>query len=78
MPSTDAIMWAAIAGLILIMLGVIGFLLSTGFAGIKAELAKLWVKFDSYQIQSESNARDIARINERCQERHANHRRSDD
>ena len=78
MPTTDALMWSAIAGIIVVMLGIIGYLLSTGFAGIKAELVKLWLKFDSYQMQGETNARHIAEIKARCEERHANHKRSDD
>ena len=78
MPTTDAIMWAAIAGIIVVMLGVIGYLLSTGFSGIRAEFDKLWTKFDLYQTQGEANAREIAAINARCEERHANHKRTGD
>lgn len=78
MPTTDAIMWTAIPGLILVMLGVIGYLLSAGFSGIRAEFAKLWTKFDLYQTQGEANAREIAAINARCEERHANHKRTGD
>lgn len=78
MPTTDALMWAGISGLILVMLGIIGYLLSTGFAGIKAELVKLWLKFDSYQLAGETNARHIAEIKARCEERHANHKRATD
>ena len=82
MPTTDAIMWVAIAGVIVVMLGIIGYLLSTGFEGmkesIKEEFAKLWSKFDSYQAQGEANAREIAAINARCEERHANHKRVED
>lgn len=78
MPGTDAIMWAAISGVIVLMLGIIGYLLSTGFAGIKEELKKLWLKFDAYQMQGESNAREIAKMNARCEERHSNHRRESD
>jgi zinc transporter ZupT len=51
MPTADAILWAAISGLILLMLAIIGYLLSTGFASIKAEFSKLWDKFDLYQKQ---------------------------
>ena len=78
MPTTDAIMWAAIAGVIVVMLGIIGYLLSTGFSGIRAEFAKLWTKFDTYQIQGETNAREIAAINARCEGRHSSHKRIDD
>lgn len=78
MPTADAILWAAISGLILLMLAIIGYLLSTGFASIKAEFSKLWDKFDLYQKQGENNAREIAAMNARCEERHANHRRATD
>ena len=78
MPTTDALMWSAIAGIIVVMLGIIGYLLSSGFASIKAEFTKLWMKFDLYQTQGESNAREIAAIHARCEERHMNHKRVTD
>lgn len=78
MPTTDAIMWSAIAGLIVLMLGIIGYLLSTGFAGMKEEVARqfktLWDKIDRHQSQAEANALAIATINARCAERHAHER----
>lgn len=70
MPSSDAIVWTAISSMILIMLGIIGYLLSTGFSGLKEELQKLWVKLDQHQALAETNAREIAELKARCEERH--------
>lgn len=70
MPSTDAIIWTAIASLILIMLGIIGYLISTGFSSLKDELQKLWEKLDQHQSLAETNAREIAELRARCEERH--------
>lgn len=78
MPSTEAILWTGIASLILMMLAIIGYLLSTGFASIREQFSKLWAKFDAYQMQGEANAQAIAAINARCDERHANHKRVTD
>jgi hypothetical protein len=82
MPTTDAIIWAAIAGLIVVMLGIIGYLISTGFndikVGIKEQFKTLWDKLDQHHAQGEANALEIAMIKSRCEERHANHRRESD
>lgn len=78
MPSTDAIMWAAIAGLIVAMLGVIGYLLSSGFSSIKEQFKTLWDKLDKHQTQADANAIAIASINTRCAILHANHQRATD
>lgn len=70
MPSAEAIIWSAIASLILIMLGIIGYLIKTGFEGIKEQLRSIWEKVDAHQTQAEDNARQIAAIEARCEERH--------
>jgi len=70
MPTTGAIIWASISGLILLMLGIIGYLISTGFSGLRYELQKLWEKIDNHQTAAEKNALAIAEINARCDERH--------
>lgn len=70
MPSTDAIVWAAISSLIILMLGIIGYLISTGFNGIKTELQKLWDKLDAQGKAEAKNALDIAEHKARCEERH--------
>lgn len=78
MPTAEAIIWAAIASLIVIMLGIIGYLISNGFTGLKAELQKLWDKIDAHQTQAEANKLEIAAMKARCDERHTNHKRADD
>jgi len=82
MPNADTILWAGISGLILIMLGVIGYLIDNGFTSLKEdlkeELKKLWEKIDLHQATAERNALDIIEIKTRCKELHRNHRRTDD
>ena len=70
MPGTETILWAAISGLIVLMLGVIGYLLKSGFDGIKAEFRLLWERLDKHQSINEQNALRIAAIESRCNERH--------
>ena len=70
MPTADAIMWSAIAGLILIMLGIIASLLNRGFEGLKEQLKTLWDKLDQHQRLAELNSREIAEMQARCSERH--------
>jgi hypothetical protein len=73
MPTDGAILWAAIAGLILVMLAIIGYLIKTGFEGIKGELRKIWEKVDGQQQAAAENALAICAINTRCKERHPDH-----
>lgn len=56
MPSTDAIVWTAISGIIVMMLGIIGFLISNGFSSLKEQLQTLWDKLDKHQTMAENNA----------------------
>lgn len=70
MPGTETILWAAISGLIVLMLGIIGYLLKSGFDGIKAEFRLLWERLDKHQSLNEQNALKIAEIESRCKERH--------
>ena len=70
MPNADTILWSAIGGLILIMLGIIGYLIDNGFRGIKEQLKAIWDKVDAHQTQAEENAKQIAAIEARCEERH--------
>lgn len=70
MPGTETILWAAISGLIVLMLGIIGYLLKSGFDGIKAEFRLLWERLDKHQSINEQNALRIAAIESRCVERH--------
>ena len=77
MPSAETIIWAAIGGLILIMLAIIGYLIDKGFAGLKSQMEALWKKLDSHQTLAESNERKIAAIEARCEERHRGRRATD-
>ncbi|MDA8114997.1 MAG: hypothetical protein M0Z43_09775 [Acidithiobacillus sp.] len=72
MPTADTILWTAISALILIMLGIIGYLISTGFEGLKDQLKTIWEKIDTHQKQAEANALEIAAMKARCEERHSN------
>lgn len=78
MPDASTILWTAISGLILIMLSIIGYLIKTGFDGLKEQLSKIWEKIDRHQAQAESNSLEIAVMKARCQELHANHHRAGD
>ena len=70
MPDTGTV-YAAIGGLIMVMLAIIGYLISTGFEGLKNQLKIIWEKIDAHQTAAESNRVAIAEINIRCEERHA-------
>lgn len=70
MPSADMIIWAGISGLIVVMLGVIGWLVKSGFKGLREELKAMWDKLEANRAKEENNARMIAEINVRCSERH--------
>lgn len=70
MPQVGAIIWVGIAGLIMLMLGVIGYLIRTGFDGIMAQLKTIWEKIELHQMQASANALEIRGINTRCEERH--------
>lgn len=69
MPNSETILWGGISGLILMMLGIIGYLIRTGFEGIKEQLAKIWEKIDADQEETKQNTLDIREINTRCEER---------
>lgn len=73
MPTLGAIVWAAIAGVIVMMLGVIGYLIKTGFEGVKEQLKTIWEKIDADNKETKQNALDIREINTRCEERHKEH-----
>jgi predicted nuclease with TOPRIM domain len=70
------ILWTGISGLIVLMLGVIGYLVKTGFDGLRAELNKIW---DKLEDNSKENAEikkehadlkaEVKAIDERCKER---------
>jgi len=73
MPEIGAVVWAGIAGLILVMLTIIGYLIKTGFDGIMAELKTIWAKIEAHQVAATENALAIREINARCEERHKQH-----
>jgi hypothetical protein len=70
MPSSEVILWAGISSLILIMLAIIGYLISTGFESLKDQLKTLWDKIDLHQALAETNALKIVAIETRCRELH--------
>ena len=78
MPHSDAILWTAISGLIVLMLGMIGYLIDNGFKGLQVQLKTLWDKLDHHQVLAESNALKIVAIETRCRELHTQRRRFED
>lgn len=70
MPSAETIIWGTIGGLIILMLGIIGYLLDSGFRGVKEQLESIWEKINMHQAQAEENARRLAAMEARCEERH--------
>ncbi len=72
MPNSDTILWTAISALILIMLGIIGYLIRTGFDSLKDQLKTFWEKIATHQKAAEANALEIAAMKARCEERHNN------
>jgi len=70
MPEVESVIWTGISGLILIMLGIIGYLINNGFDNLKQQLQTLWDKLDNHQAMAEKNAQEIAGIKARCEERH--------
>jgi predicted PurR-regulated permease PerM len=78
MPVAESVIWTGISALILIMLGIIGYLINSGFDSLKQQLQTLWDKLDKHQDLAEKNARDISELKARCEERHQNHARWSD
>lgn len=78
MPSISAIVWSSISGLILIMFGIIGYLISSGFDGLKYQLKEIWNEIKRHQTQAETNTLRIVAIETRCKELHCNRRRATD
>lgn len=81
MPKAEIVLWSATVALLIIMLGIIGYLIRTGFDSLKASIEKefkiIWEKIDRHQIQADTNAAAIqehkAVEQERrlaCEERH--------
>ena len=74
MPQADIVIWAVAVFLIVSMLGIIGYLIDSGFKSLKeqiqAEIQKLWDKLDKHQELAEKNALEIAAVKARCEERH--------
>lgn len=67
MPSTDMIVWAAISGLIILMLGIIGYLVKSGFESIKTELSKIWDKLESNAQDNADIRVEMAAVKARCE-----------
>lgn len=67
MPSTDMILWAGISGLIILMLGIIGYLVKSGFEGIKQELSKIWDKLENNAKDNAELRIEMAAVKSRCE-----------
>lgn len=85
MPSTDMILWAGLSGLIVMMLAVIGYLVKTGFEGLRAELTKIWNKLETNYDEITNLRVEVEGIKSRCAERstscpagHHHHRQADE
>lgn len=62
MPEIGAILWAAIAGLILMMLAIIGYLIKSGFEEIKSLIKELFEHRNDHESR-------IVKIETRCEDR---------
>ena len=69
MPDTDFIIWTGLSSLIVIMLGIIGYLVKTGFESLREELKKMWEKLDDSAKDRAELRAEIAEIRARCEER---------
>jgi hypothetical protein len=81
LPKADVVIWVTAVALIMIMLGVIGYLINKGFDGMKAsiekEFAVLWGKLNEYQKMAETSSANMLAHKEAeierqkaCEERH--------
>lgn len=66
MPSVDIIVWSALSGLILIMLTIIGWLVKTGFDGLRSELKAMWDKLNQSHDEMTTIKVEIAEIKANC------------
>lgn len=82
MPKADIAIWTTAVALIMIMLGIIGYLINKGFDGLKASIEKefqvIWLKINEYQQTAIASAAKIlaheaAEVERRksCDERYA-------
>lgn len=81
MPDPNIVLWSTAVGLIVLMLGIIGYLVREGFTTLKEtimkELKVIWEKIDKHQLQAEQNAANIQESKaialerkENCEARH--------
>lgn len=70
MPTVEMIIWSTISGLILIMLGIIGYLVKSGFEGIQKELSNIWQRFETMAREDMEIKSELSAMRARCEERH--------
>ena len=70
MPTPDTILWTGISSLMLGMLSIIGWIVKTGFDGLRDQLKVIWERLESNRVKEEANAKAIAEIKAICAERH--------
>jgi len=63
-------MYSGISGLIILMLAVIGWLIRTGFDGLRRELKAIWDKLEGHQKETAEVKVSMAEMRTRCEERH--------
>jgi hypothetical protein len=82
MPSSDMIIYAAVSGLIAILLIIIGYLLMLGFQGIKEEIKGLRADIKEFDAEKVFLRSEIAAIKANCKAQASNgahfHKRTED
>jgi len=72
MPTADAIIWAAIGGLIVVLLAMTRYTVAKGIENILDQLKKLWEKIETSDRDHSSVKTELREHKARCEERHRN------
>lgn len=70
MPTTAAIVWSAIGGLIVILLAMTRYTVAKGIDSILKQLDRLWEKMEANEKDSSDVKTELREHKARCDERH--------
>ena len=73
MPTTGAIIWSAIGGLIVILLAMTRYTVAKGIDSILKQLDKLWAKIEASERDNSDVKTELREHKARCEERHREH-----
>lgn len=70
MPTTSAIVWSAIGGLIVILLAMTRYTVAKGIDSILRQLDRLWEKMEASEKDNSDVKTELREHKARCEERH--------